>query len=91
MELMQRYFAQDFVDGAISFRDLRIQLPTARREPGKRRIEIFGARAHNLKKIDVAFPLEMLVAVTGVSGSGKSSLVHDVLYPSLEAAKKQAG
>src|SRR5882724_6376041 len=71
--------------------DLRIQLPTARREPGKRRIEIFGARAHNLKKIDVAFPLEMLVAVTGVSGSGKSSLVHDVLYPSLEAAKKQAG
>jgi len=71
--------------------DLRIQLPTARREPGKRKIQIFGARAHNLKKIDVEIPLEMLVAVTGVSGSGKSSLVHDVLYPSLEAAKKQAG
>ena len=71
--------------------DLRIQLPTARREPGKRKIQIYGARAHNLKKIDVAFPLEMLVAVSGVSGSGKSSLVHDVLYPSLEAAKKQAG
>ena len=71
--------------------DLRIQLPTARREPGKRKIQIYGARAHNLKKVDVAFPLEMLVAVTGVSGSGKSSLVHDVLYPSLEAAKKQTG
>src|SRR5271165_3824912 len=71
--------------------DLRIPLPTARREPGKRKIQIYGARAHNLKKVDVAFPLEMLVAVTGVSGSGKSSLVHDVLYPSLEAAKKQAG
>ncbi len=71
--------------------DLRIQLPTARREPGKRQIQIFGARAHNLKKINVTIPLEMLVAVTGVSGSGKSSLVHDVLYPSLESAKKQVG
>ena len=71
--------------------DLRVQLPTQRREPGKRRIQIRGAQVHNLKKIDVAFPLEMLVAVTGVSGSGKSSLVHDVLYPSLAAAKKQAG
>ena len=71
--------------------DLRVQLPTQRREPGKRRIQIRGAQVHNLKKIDVAFPLEMLVAVTGVSGSGKSSLVHDVLYPSLLAAKKQAG
>jgi excinuclease ABC subunit A len=71
--------------------DLRIQLPTARREPGKRQIQIYGARANNLKKIDVTIPLEMLVAVTGVSGSGKSSLVHDVLYPSLAAAKKQVG
>jgi excinuclease ABC subunit A len=71
--------------------DLRIQLPTARRESGKRKIQIRGARAHNLKKIDVTIPLEMLVAVTGVSGSGKSSLVHDVLYPSLAAAKKQVG
>jgi len=71
--------------------DLRIPLPTARREPGRRKIQIYGARAHNLKKIDVVIPLEMLVAVTGVSGSGKSSLVHDVLYPSLEAAKKDAG
>ena len=71
--------------------DLRIQLPATRREAGKRKIEIHGAYAHNLKKIDVAFPLDMLVAVTGVSGSGKSSLVHDVLYPSLLAAKNTAG
>ena len=71
--------------------DLRIQLPAARREPGKRNIQVRGARAHNLKKIDVTIPLDMLVAVTGVSGSGKSSFVHDVLHPSLEAAKKQAG
>ena len=71
--------------------DLRIQLPATRRESGKRKIEVYGAYAHNLKKIDVVFPLDMLVAVTGVSGSGKSSLVHDVLYPSLAAAKSTVG
>ncbi|MCL2326358.1 MAG: excinuclease ABC subunit UvrA [Proteobacteria bacterium] len=43
-------------------------------------IEIYGASAHNLKDIDVRIPLHQLVTVAGVSGSGKSSLVHDVLY-----------
>jgi excinuclease ABC subunit A len=49
------------------------------RHPTRRQLIIRGAREHNLKGIDVAIPLEQLVAVTGVSGSGKSSLIFDIL------------
>lgn len=71
--------------------DLRIQIPNIRRTPGTRQIKVRGARAHNLKKVDITIPLDLLVAVTGVSGSGKSSLVHDVLYAALAAEKKEPG
>ncbi|HEV2022270.1 MAG TPA: excinuclease ABC subunit UvrA [Terriglobales bacterium] len=70
--------------------DLRIQLPTGRRKPDSRQLRLRGARAHNLKNLDVTIPLGMVVAVTGVSGSGKSSLVHDVLYQALAAMKGQS-
>jgi excinuclease ABC subunit A len=50
---------------------------------------ITGARAHNLKHLDLEIPLNLLVAITGVSGSGKSSLLHDVLYQGLAGAKRQ--
>ncbi len=61
----------------------RIPLPARRRKKAAGYIKIRGARTHNLKNIDVDIPLGMFVGITGVSGSGKSSLIVDLLYPAL--------
>lgn len=60
----------------------RIEVPAYRR-PWNNYIEIKGARKNNLKGIDVKFPLNVMTVVTGVSGSGKSSLVRDIFYESM--------
>jgi excinuclease ABC subunit A len=57
-----------------------------RREPSNGCLTIFGARLHNLKAIDACFPLGVMTCVTGVSGSGKSSLVAETLHPALARA-----
>ena len=65
-------------------RELRIPVPAVRREADPRkRLRIVGARANNLRDLTVELPLGLFVAVTGVSGSGKSSLVTDILYRSM--------
>ena len=61
----------------------QIPVPKKRREPTESKLVIVGARQNNLKNIDVEIPLGLFTAVTGVSGSGKSSLVNDILYPAL--------
>ena len=61
----------------------QIEVPKSRRPHGKKQLVIRGARHNNLRDIDVAIPLESFVCVTGVSGSGKSSLITDILWEAL--------
>ena len=66
-----------------------IAVPKHRREPGRERLVLRGARIHNLRGVDVEIPLGLLCCVTGVSGSGKSTMVHQVLYRALMSALGQ--
>jgi len=61
----------------------RIEIPTTRREGNSKYITLKGAKGNNLKNVNLKLPLGMFVCITGVSGSGKSSLINGTLYPIL--------
>ena len=70
------------ITGAYLSGRVKIPVPKVRRKPTGW-IKVLGAKEHNLKNINVAFPLGVMTCVTGVSGSGKSSLVNEILYKRL--------
>jgi len=78
-EIMQ---VEESVTGKYLSGELRIPVPSSRRKPAGW-LKVVGAQENNLKNIDVEFPLGVLICVTGVSGSGKSSLVNEILYKHL--------
>lgn len=81
LEKNTRSITGDYLSGRMG-----ITTPKKRRKYDKKReLTVVGARANNLKNVQVSFPLGILTAVTGVSGSGKSSLVNDILYRVLAA------
>ncbi len=79
----------DSITGAYLSGRKKIPVPEKRREGSGKSIWIRGARENNLKNIDVEIPLGKLVCVTGVSGSGKSSLINEIFYKTLAAEKNR--
>lgn len=68
----------------------KIEVPAKRTAPDGRCLNVIGASQNNLKDIDVCFPVGLLTAVTGVSGSGKSSLINEIVYPELAGKLNKA-
>ena len=78
-ELLQQHtLTADYLNGTRS-----IEIPTKRREGNGKSLNLTGCRGNNLKNVDVTFPLGTLICVTGVSGSGKSTMVNATLQPIL--------
>jgi excinuclease ABC subunit A len=76
---------KDSVTGPYLSGDKRLPIPATRKESNGSTLRVVGARAHNLKNVTLSVPLGVIVAITGVSGSGKSSLVVDTLLSAVRA------
>jgi len=77
--------AKDSITGPYLSGEKRLPIPTRRESPGEQKLRVVGARAHNLKDVTLEIPLGLITAVTGVSGSGKSSLIVDTLLSAVRA------
>lgn len=76
---------QDSITGHYISGRKKIEIPSFRVKPTDKKIKIFKASKNNLKNVNVEIPVGLICAVTGVSGSGKSSLINETLYPSINA------
>ncbi len=79
----QDFLNQKSITAKYLSNELRIEIPKVRREGNGETLTLKGATGHNLKKVNLKLPLGKMICVTGVSGSGKSSLIHETLYPLL--------
>ncbi|MCZ2249027.1 MAG: excinuclease ABC subunit UvrA [Bacteroidia bacterium] len=77
----EELFALNSITSKYLRNEMRIEVPVQRRKGSGKHIVLRGATGHNLKNVDVKIPLGQLICVTGVSGSGKSSLIKETLYP----------
>jgi excinuclease ABC subunit A len=81
----QQILAQNSTTARYLSGDEKIQVPEKRRKGSGKKLLLKGATGHNLKNVDLELPLGTMICVTGVSGSGKSSLIHETLFPLLNS------